>query len=107
MREWQPIECSVHMVTTEEWFASAHGREMIELRRAITSRVLSVAELRKVGEVGYRLLVTPNQTFNAEEKQREFQAMLSIQHMLQIAAARESENITAGKQDAGDGNQHD
>lgn len=76
-------------MSTEDWWKE-EGRSNRELINALTTRPLSVAELQRVGEMGYHLLVIMNTPYQKDELQREFAALLAVQRLIQVAAAREA-----------------
>lgn len=71
----------------DEWWEST-GKHYRELADALVSRPLTVAELSEVGRIGYHLLCPILESYNPEEKQRMFAALLSIQESIQIATSR-------------------
>lgn len=81
------------MMTTDEWW-EIEGREYHDLALALVSRPLTIAELQRVGGIGYRLLVTMNEPYNGSDKRQEFAAMLAIQHAIQLVASREFRPLT-------------
>ncbi len=68
---------------------SDYEMEKYALRTALTTRPLTLAELSRVGEIGYHMLTQSMQPYYAAEKQAEFAALLSIQQSIQLAASRE------------------
>lgn len=75
-------------MTSQEWYSSETYQKQADLKKAMVSRPLTIDELQAVGNLGYRLLVNPNEAYTKSEKQAEFAALLAIQQSIQLAASR-------------------
>ena len=73
----------------EDYYASDEHREKVTLIDALKTRPLTVSELQRVAREGHRLLVWPMQPYNKADVVADFAALLSIQHLIQLAASRE------------------
>lgn len=56
-----------------------YHRHRADLREALVTRVLSDEEMVEVGRAGARLIISDGQSYNAAEKEAEFQSMLMVQ----------------------------
>jgi hypothetical protein len=72
-----PIDTAAHRNWFHEYMA-----ERVNLRSALTTRILTEAEMSRVLDAGYQIFMDPGFPYREEDKQSEFLYALKVQALL-------------------------